>query len=194
MSFPMYTLKGPTTPIVLPEKINMPGNYFERIYFNPVSISGDYNDLSNKPTIPSAQVNSDWNVSSGVAQILNKPSSLVNPTFSTPTFNSSISASQLSTTRSAFVFYSYPFSMTTIIGTQSLTATLQYADDSGFTTNVVTANTDVQGCSGILNLTLVGRLQVQGIIPQGKYRRVVLSQSGGATVPSTLTSGQEVLL
>lgn len=39
----------------------------------PTLFSGDYNDLSNKPTIPAAQVNSDWNASSGVAQILNKP-------------------------------------------------------------------------------------------------------------------------
>ena len=39
-----------------------------------VATSGSYNDLSNKPTIPAAQVNSDWNAVSGVAQILNKPS------------------------------------------------------------------------------------------------------------------------
>ena len=39
-----------------------------------VASSGSYNDLTNKPTIPAAQVNSDWNASSGVAQILNKPS------------------------------------------------------------------------------------------------------------------------
>ena len=38
-----------------------------------VATSGSYNDLSNKPTIPAAQVNADWNASSGVAQILNKP-------------------------------------------------------------------------------------------------------------------------
>ena len=38
-----------------------------------VAMSGSYNDLSNTPTIPAAQVNSDWNASSGVAQILNKP-------------------------------------------------------------------------------------------------------------------------
>lgn len=38
-----------------------------------VALSGDYDDLSNKPTIPAAQVNSDWNASSGVAEILNKP-------------------------------------------------------------------------------------------------------------------------
>jgi len=39
-----------------------------------VATSGSYNDLTNKPTIPAAQVNSDWNASSGVSQILNKPS------------------------------------------------------------------------------------------------------------------------
>ena len=33
-----------------------------------------YNDLTNKPTIPAAQVNSDWNSTSGVSEILNKPS------------------------------------------------------------------------------------------------------------------------
>lgn len=38
-----------------------------------VATSGDYDDLTNKPTIPAAQVNSDWNAASGVAQILNKP-------------------------------------------------------------------------------------------------------------------------
>ena len=38
-----------------------------------VATSGSYNDLSNKPTIPAAQVNSDWDAASGVAQILNKP-------------------------------------------------------------------------------------------------------------------------
>ena len=38
-----------------------------------VALSGSYNDLSYKPTIPAAQVNADWNANSGVAQILNKP-------------------------------------------------------------------------------------------------------------------------
>jgi uncharacterized protein (TIGR02145 family) len=35
--------------------------------------SGDYNDLSNKPEIPAAQVNADWKATEGVAEILNKP-------------------------------------------------------------------------------------------------------------------------
>ena len=34
---------------------------------------GDYTSLTNRPTIPAAQVNSDWNATSGVAVILNKP-------------------------------------------------------------------------------------------------------------------------
>lgn len=45
-----------------------------------VAFSGNYSDLSNKPTIPAAQVNADWNASSGVAAILNKPSIPVVPT------------------------------------------------------------------------------------------------------------------
>jgi hypothetical protein len=37
------------------------------------AFSNDYNDLDNLPTIPAAQVNSDWNSVSGVSEILNKP-------------------------------------------------------------------------------------------------------------------------
>ena len=39
----------------------------------PVSASGSYTDLSNKPTIPAAQVAIDWNATTGLAAILNKP-------------------------------------------------------------------------------------------------------------------------
>ena len=48
--------------------------YTPRSELAEVAFSGSYNDLTNKPTIPAAQVNSDWNAASGVAQILNKPS------------------------------------------------------------------------------------------------------------------------
>lgn len=40
---------------------------------NKSDFSGDYDDLTNKPTIPAAQVQADWNANSGVEQILNKP-------------------------------------------------------------------------------------------------------------------------
>ena len=45
-----------------------------------VATSGNYDDLSNKPTIPAAQVNADWNATSGVARILNKPTIPTVPT------------------------------------------------------------------------------------------------------------------
>ena len=38
-----------------------------------VATSGSYEDLSNKPTIPAAQQQVDWNASSGITSILNKP-------------------------------------------------------------------------------------------------------------------------
>ena len=47
--------------------------YAETANLATVATTGSYDDLSDKPTIPQAQVNSDWNASSGVAEILNKP-------------------------------------------------------------------------------------------------------------------------
>lgn len=46
-----------------------------------VATTGDYGDLLNKPTIPAAQVNADWNETdtSSKAYIQNKPTSLPNP-------------------------------------------------------------------------------------------------------------------
>lgn len=43
------------------------------INLHKVSKTGNYNDLLNKPTIPDAQVNADWNATEGKAVILNKP-------------------------------------------------------------------------------------------------------------------------
>lgn len=38
-----------------------------------VATSGNYDDLENKPSIPAAQVQTDWNASTGIASIANKP-------------------------------------------------------------------------------------------------------------------------
>ena len=38
-----------------------------------VAISGAYSDLTGKPTIPAAQVQTDWNAVSGIGVLLNKP-------------------------------------------------------------------------------------------------------------------------
>lgn len=50
----------------------------------PVALSGSYTTLTDKPTIPAAQVNADWNSSSGLSQILNKPRVISQ---ATPLFN-----------------------------------------------------------------------------------------------------------
>lgn len=38
-----------------------------------VAVSGSYNDLTDKPDIPAAQVPADWNATEGVSRIINKP-------------------------------------------------------------------------------------------------------------------------
>ena len=60
-----------------------------------VALSGAYSDLTGTPTIPAAQVNSDWNAVSGVAQILNKPTI---PTVN----NSTITITQGGVTKGSF--------------------------------------------------------------------------------------------
>lgn len=53
-----------------------------------VATSGSYADLLNKPTIPAAQVNADWDAVSGVEQILNKPTiPVVDQTYSSASTN-----------------------------------------------------------------------------------------------------------
>ena len=82
---------GDNAPIDLKEGLNIPagkplqaagnaGSSGQVLSSTGTSISwitpfdGSYNSLTNRPTIPAAQVNSDWNATSGVAVILNKPS------------------------------------------------------------------------------------------------------------------------
>ena len=68
-----YTLPTATDTILGGVKIGSNISINAGVISVDAPFSGSYNDLTNKPTIPSAQVNSDWTASSGVAQILNKP-------------------------------------------------------------------------------------------------------------------------
>lgn len=66
LSQPLGILNGElVVSLTWPEILNKP-------VFATVATSGDYNDLTNKPS--GSQVNSDWSASSGSAEILNKPS------------------------------------------------------------------------------------------------------------------------
>ena len=64
--------------------------------------SGSYTDLSNRPTIPAAQVNSDWNASSGAAVILNKP--VVPPQSSVTTASAGTAALAYNSANGEFTF------------------------------------------------------------------------------------------
>jgi hypothetical protein len=67
----------------------------------PSAHSHEYSTLTGRPTIPAAQVNSDWNATSGLAEILNKPTiqtfdqslnTTDNPTFGDINANGNINA------------------------------------------------------------------------------------------------------
>ena len=47
--------------------------YAQTANLSTVASTGEYDDLLNKPAIPAAQVNSDWDATSGISQILNRP-------------------------------------------------------------------------------------------------------------------------
>lgn len=107
-----------------------------------VATTGDYNDLSNLPTIPAAQVNSDWNAVSGVAEILNKPtlaavatSGDYNDLINTPSIPSgTVTSVGLSVPTPANAAFSVSGSPVTTSGTMAIAAngtSSQYVDGTG---------------------------------------------------------------
>lgn len=116
--------------------------------------------------------------------------------FANPT-RSLNTAFQPSSTRDAHVSYAVDISVSlSLSGGATGTVTLEYADDSGFTTNVVSVNSSTNGTSGTLTLglglTQLGTVTVDGIIPAGKYVKLVTANTTG-TPTFTFRSAQEVL-
>lgn len=119
------------------------------------------------------------------------------PSFSNPT-RSLNTAFQPSTTRNAFVTYAVDIAATlSLTSGQNGTVTLQYADDSGFTTNVKTVQSAANGNTGSLtiglNLTQTATATVSGMIPANKYVKIITTNTTG-TPTFTYRNGQEVLL
>lgn len=101
-------------------------------------------------------------------------------------------AFQISSTRDAWVGYSVNISVTSaLLAGQEGRVHLEYADDSGFTTNVVTVASTVNATSGVLNLTNIGPGSVTGWIPAAKYARIRTENVTG-TPTYALTRTQEV--
>lgn len=161
----------------------------------------DYNNLSNKPTIPAAQVNSDWNSSSGLSQVLNKPtrSFTNNASRTIQTVAAQANGWQLSSTKDASVSYSCSITTTATIGG----ASTGYVVLEVCSTNSATAANwqEIARFTNGQTITLAVALQsiqlisgiVYGMVPAGYYARIrSVSSSGSPTF--AYVSGQEVLL
>jgi len=146
-------------------------------------------------TNTSAPVNADWNANSGLAEILNKPTipTIPSRSYATPSRTSG-TAFQISSTRDAAVSYSIPVtSAATLVAGSRATATLQYADNVGMSTNLVTLPGDDFGIGSGVLVTGYGTMKLSGTIPAGKYVRVTAAQATGTPTIGSI-SAQEVLL
>lgn len=108
------------------------------------------------------------------------------------------SAFQISATRDAMAFYSVSIpTALSLTGGENGAVVLEYADDSGISTNVVTVGTVRNGNTGTLTLglnTLASMgCQVSGMIPAGKYARLRPVDTTGSPVQA-FVSAQEVLI
>lgn len=118
------------------------------------------------------------------------------PSYTNPT-RSLNSAFQISSTRNTKVTYAVSIAATlSLSGGQLGTVVLEYADDSGFTTNVVTVQTSANGNTGTLALGLntvqTGTALLSGDIPASKYVRLRTVNTTG-TPTFTMGTAQEVL-
>lgn len=107
-------------------------------------------------------------------------------------------AFQISATRDAQVAYSIRIAnVLTLSGGAANDIVLQYADNSGFTTNVVEASRAGNSNTGglVVGLTLNDAIcvPIMGIIPAGKYVRLVPANVTG-TPTNTVVRSQEVLI
>lgn len=125
------------------------------------------------------------------------PNNILPRSFSAPT-RSLNTAYQISTSRDASVSYSVDIAATISLTTgQSGMVVIEYADNSGISTNVVEVGRFVNGNAGSLtiglNLTQTNTAQISGLIPASKYVRIRTVNTTG-TPTFTYRSGQEVLL
>lgn len=103
---------------------------------------------------------------------------------------------QIDAANDAFVSYSIDVSCTlSLTGGQTGTVFLRYADNVGFSTNVVEVCRFVNGNTGTLtiglNITQNATGTLSGLIPAGKYVQIVTANTAG-TPSFAYRSGQEV--
>lgn len=160
-----------------------------------VATTGAYSDLTGKPTIPAAQVNSDWNASSGLAQILNKPTLGTAAAQNTSAFDASGAAA------SAQAFAIQRANQTGTQAWSTLTATPTTLSGYGITDATSNARSAITltttGTSGASTYnTGTGALNIPIYTPasraftNGQSRTVVTNQTANGTQLSTTRDAQ----
>lgn len=162
----------------------------------PVAFSGDYDDLTDKPSIPSSQVQTDWaqSNSSAVDFIKNKPPS---PSQSAATRGLN-NAFQVSVSRNSQVVYTVSISNTvSLSGGSAGGVVLEIATNAAFTTGVQELSRVSNSNTGTLVIGLVltdaVSQNLKGYVPAGYYVRLRTFNTTG-TPTYAYISGQEVWL
>lgn len=171
-----------------------------------VATSGSYADLSSKPTIPAAQVQSDWNSVTSPSSILNKPTipTIATPVFAQGVFHSLVTTTastgfQVSSTRNAIVHYTVTITVTaSIAGGASGTIFLEIAATNSTTPSdwvevSHALNSQTYSLAVALQGVQISGQVVSGLIPAGYYARL-RQLTGTGTVTFAYNTGQEVLL
>ena len=112
----------------------------------------------------------------------------------TNTTRSLNTAFQITPTRDTYVSYSVDIACTSLLlGGQSGTVFLEYADNVGMTTNLVTVQQATGSSGGVLNLATITTATLSGIIPTAKFVRL-RTVNNTSTPTFTYRTSQEVLL
>jgi len=136
----------------------------------------------------------DWNAVSGITQIMGKPDPMNAPRAYSPSTRALNTAFQVSATRDARVSYPVDITVNSLLITgQQGTVSLQYADNSAMSTNLVTVASGTNSTGGVLSVTNIGTVLLVGDIPAGKWVRILTANNVG-TPGFTPRQGQEVLL
>lgn len=157
--------------------------------------------IKNKPSIPAAQVQSDWTSSSGVSAILNKPSipstarttSAISPSL----VGSGATGTQVSGTKDSSIRLNVSTSTTSSIGgpSTSLVAlkicSTNNATEANWTTVATLENDQTITLAIVLNSIQVMKGQLVSDVPAGWYYKLV--NSGTGTHSESAITGQQTI-
>jgi len=134
-------------------------------------------------TYSGVTVNNKGIVTAGTSQSISSPSRTINTTY------------QNTSSQNILGSYTVDISCTfTLLGGQQGSIYLEYADNSTFSTNLVTVQSSTNGNTGTIGITITltqtATAAVTGVIPAGKYYRIRSNNDAG-TPTFTMRNSQE---